>query len=189
MISSVLFAERQIIPMKKRFPGLVKNRHSIRKFNGEHIPDETIEQILSLTALFVPSWGKDLVEFIVIRDRKIMADLAKCKAIGVGLLAYGDAAIVPIVDKRNLGLLAKDIAVVSTYTLHAAEHFGVTAYGIYIKSKQETTRIAVDDIRNLLGIPDYYGILNIVSLGMTDKAPEEQKWQTTIHYGKFGGWR
>ena len=173
--------------MKERFPGLVKKRRSIRKFNGEHIPDETIDQILSLSAIFVPSWIGCSVEFIVIRERKTMAELTKCKAVGVGPLAYGDAAIVPTIDKRGRRSWAEDAAVVSTYTLHAAEHYGIAAYVIYMQGRRGYTEVTENDIRDLLDIPDYYGILDIVSLGMTDNTPGEQDLQSTIHYEKFGG--
>lgn len=172
--------------MKSKFSESWKTRRSIKKFNGEHIPDETLNKILSLSAVFVPSWGKDIVEFVVIRNKNVMAELAKCKAMAADPLAYGDAVIVPVINKRGLGLLEKDIAVVSTYIFHAAEHYGVTPYWIYLKSRQEHTKIAVDDIKELLGIPDYYGILNVVSLGMTDKASREQNLQIVIHHGKFG---
>ena len=173
--------------MKEQFPELVKNRRSIRQFSGEHIPDETIDQILSLAAYAPSSWGGHPVEFIVIRDRETMSALARCKAMGAGPLAYGDAAIVPIIDKRNLELWVEDAAVASTYILLAAEYYGVAACWIHMKDRRGHTKMAEDDIRDLLGIPNHYGILNAVSLGMTDKIPGERKLQAAIHYGKFGG--
>ena len=100
--------------MKEQFSDIVKNRRSIRSFSGEHIPDETINQILELAAYAPSSWGGHPVEFIVIRDRHIMSELARCKAMGAGPLAYGDAAIVPIIDKRNLELWVEDATVAST---------------------------------------------------------------------------
>lgn len=173
--------------MKEQFSELVKNRRSIRQFSGEHIPDETIDQILSLAAYAPSSWGGHPVEFIVIRDRETMSALARCKAMGAGPLAYGDAAIVPIIDKRTLELWVEDAAVASTYILLAAEYYGVAACWIHMKDRRGHTKMAVDDIRDLLGIPNHYGILNAVSLGMTDKIPGERKLQAAVHYGKFGG--
>lgn len=171
--------------MKDQFPELVKNRRSIRQFSGAHIPDETIEQILALAAYAPSSWGGHPVEFIVIRDRETMSALARCKAMGAGPLAYGDAAIVPIIDRRNLELWVEDAAVASTYILLAAEYYGVAACWIHMKDRRGHTKMAEDDIKDLLGIPNHYGILNAVSLGMTDKTPGERKLRATVHYGKF----
>ena len=173
--------------MQKQFPEIVKNRRSIRKFSGDHIPDETIDQILSLAAYAPSSWGGHPVEFIVIRDRKMMSELARCKAMGAGPLAYGDAAIIPIIDKRDLELWVEDAAVASTYILLAAEYFGVAACWIHMKDWRGHTKMAEDDIRDLLDIPDYYGILNAVSLGMTSQTPEERDLQAAVHYEKYGG--
>ncbi len=173
--------------MKEQFPEIVKNRRSIRSFSGEHIPDETIKDILSLAAYAPSSWGGHPVEFIVIKDKETMSELARCKQMGAGPLAYGDAAIVPIVDKRKLELWVEDAAVASTYILLAAEYYGVAACWIHMKDRRGHTNKAEDDIRALLDIPDYYGILNAVSLGMTKKPNEPREIMAKIHYESFNG--
>ena len=107
--------------MEKTFSEIVRSRRSIRSFSGEHIPDEVLDRILEMAAYAPSSWGGHPVEYIVIRDRKILRELARCKQMGAGPLAYGDAAIVPIIDKRNLELWVEDAAEASTYLLLAAE--------------------------------------------------------------------
>lgn len=171
--------------MKEQFPEIVKNRRSIRSFSGEHIPDNTIDAILSLAAYAPSSWGGHPVEFIVIKDKKTMAELARCKQMGAGPLAYGDAAIVPIIDKRKLELWVEDAAVASTYILLAAEYYGVAACWIHMKDRRGHTNMAEDDIRALLGIPDHYGILNAVSLGMPKKPNEPRELSAKIHYESY----
>lgn len=164
---------------------LVKSRRSTRKFSDEHLSDETIQKILDIAAYAPSSWGGHPVEYIVIRDKATMAELAKCKAMGAGPLAYGEAAIVPIVDKRNLELWVEDAAVASTYLLLAAEYYDVGACWIHMKDRKGHTGMAEDDIRALLGIPDHYGILNAVSLGMKKEPPAERTIQAKVHYGKY----
>lgn len=164
---------------------LVKSRRSTRKFSDEHLSDEIIGKILDVAAYAPSSWGGHPVEYIVIRDKATMAELAKCKAMGAGPLAYGEAAIVPIIDKRNLELWVEDAAVASTYLLLAAEQYGVGACWIHMKDRKGHTGMAEDDIRALLGIPDYYGILNAVSLGMKKETPAERNLQATVHHEKY----
>lgn len=114
-----------------------------------------------------------------------MAELARCKQMGAGPLAYGDAAVVPIIDKRKLELWVEDAAVVSTYILLAAEYYGVAASWIHMKDRRGHTNTAEDDIRALLGIPEHYGILNAVSLGMPKKPNEPRELSAKIHYESY----
>ena len=164
---------------------IAKSRRSTRKFTEEHISDDTIKKILDIAAYAPSSWGGHPVEYVVIRDKTVMAELARCKAMGAGPLAYGDAAIVPIVDKRDLELWVEDAAVASTYILLAAEHLGVGACWIHMKDRRGHTNMAEDDIKALLGIPEYYGILNAVSLGMKREPSEPRDLEPTIHYEKY----
>ena len=160
---------------------LAKKRRSTRRFTGEHIPDETIQRILEIAAYAPSSWGGHPIEFIVIRERDTMLKLADCKKMGAGPLGYGDAAIVPIVDKRNLELWVEDAAVASTYILLAAEACGIGACWIHMKDRKGHTGMAEDDIRQLLGIPEYYGILNAVSLGIREKPAEKRDLIPAVH--------
>ena len=171
--------------MEKDLLEIVQNRRSVRQFSAEHIPDETIQKILEMAAYAPSSWGGHPMEFIVIRDRQIMAELARCKAMGAGPLAYGDAAIVPIIDKRNLELWIEDAAIASTYILLAAEYYGVGACWIHMRDRRGHTRTAEEDIRTLLGIPDYYGIVNAVSLGMKKNPTKRQELQPKVHHEIF----
>ena len=171
--------------MERNFEEIVKSRRSVRQFSGEHISDETIEKILELAAYAPSSWGGHPVEFMVIRDRRTMEKLAACKAMGAGPLAYGDAAIVPIIDKRKLELWVEDAAVAATYILLAAEYYGVAACWIHMKDRRGHTGMAEDDIKELLGIPEYYGILNAVSLGMPKQPNEHRELTAKIHYEKY----
>ncbi len=172
--------------MEQTFMELVKARRSTRQFSGASIPDTVIDQILEAAAYAPSSWGGHPVEYIVIRDKKRMAELAKCKAMGAGPLADSDVVILPIVDKRNLELWVEDAAVASTYILLAAESFGIGACWIHMKDRKGHTGMAEEDIRALLGIPAYYGILNAVSLGMK-KSPQQPRTLTAkTHEETFG---
>ncbi|MBR3356454.1 MAG: nitroreductase family protein [Solobacterium sp.] len=167
------------------FEELVRTRRSVRSFSSEHIPDELISKILEAAAYAPSSWGGHPMEYIVIRDRDTMKKLAACKQMGAGPLGYGDAAIVPVIDRRNLELWVEDAAVASAYILLAAEYYGVGACWIHMKDRVGHTGSAEEDIRALLGIPEYYGILNAVSLGMPKDKGKKRSLTPVIHYGKF----
>ena len=104
---------------------------------------------------------------------------------GAGPLAYGDAAIVPIIDRRNLELWVEDAAVASTYILLAAQYYGVGACWIHMKDRSRHTGTAEEDIRALLGIPEHYGILNAVSPGMSKTEGTLRSLSPVIHIERF----
>ena len=104
---------------------------------------------------------------------------------GAGPLAYGDAAVVPIIDRRNLELWVEDAAVASTYLLLAAEYYGIGACWIHMKDRRGHTGMAEDDIRTLLGIPEHYGILNAVSLGVKKRTARANELEPTIHFERY----
>ena len=171
--------------MSKTLSELVDSRRSTRRFTGEHVSDEAIARILDIAAQAPSSWGGHPVEYIVVRDRATLRELARCKAMGAGPLAHGDAAIVPIVDTRSLELWVEDAAVASTYLLLAAEYVGVGACWIHMRGRRGHTRMADDDIRALLGVPGHYGILNVVSLGVRKDPPEGRHVDPVVHVGHF----
>ncbi len=171
--------------MEKSFPEIVKSRRSVRSFTKEHISDEIIQAILEAAAYAPSSWGGHPMEYIVIKDKETLQNLAKCKRMGAGPLAYSDVAIVPIIDKRKLELWVEDAAVASTYLLLAAEYYGVGACWIHMKDRQGHTNMAEDDIKDLLHIPEYYGILNVVSLGYPAKPNKAHELDPVVHYEKY----
>lgn len=171
--------------MEKDFLRIVRSRCSTRQFSNEPVSDETIQKILDMAACAPSSWGGHPVEYVVIRDKTIMAELASCKQMGAGPLAYGDAAIVPIIDKRDLELWVEDAAVASTYILLAAEYYGVGACWIHMKDRRGHTNMAEDDIKALLGIPGYYGILNAVSIDMKKQPSKEKVIAAKVHHERY----
>ena len=168
--------------MEKDLLSIVKTRRSTRQFSDETLSNDLIEKILEMAAYAPSSWGQHPVEYIVIRDKKIMTELARCKQMGAGPLGHGQAAIVPIIDKRNLELWVEDAAVASTYLLLAAEYYGVGACWIHMKDRKGHTHSAEEDIRQLLDIPEYYGILIAVSLRMGKENNQIKALSPTIHY-------
>lgn len=125
------------------------------------------------------------MEFIVIRDKKTMSELALCKAMGTGPLAHGDAAIVPIIDRQTLEQWVEDAAAASARLLLAAEYYGAGACWIHMKDRQGHTNMAEDDINALLGIPEYYGILNAVSPGIKAQLAPPRQLTPKIHFERY----
>ena len=144
---------------------LARRRRSCRRFTGEKISDEIVDEILKVALLAPSSWGGHPIEFVVVRDKDMIKKIARCKRMGAGPLPQADVAIVVMANTENLELWIEDAAVASTYILLAAEQFNVEACWIHIRNRAGQRLSAAEEIRRLLGVPENFSVLNVVALG------------------------
>ena len=144
---------------------LARRRRSCRRYSGEKISEEIVDEILKVTLLAPSSWGGHPIEFVVVRDKGMIKKIARCKRMGAGPLSQADVAVVVMVNTSNLELWIEDAAVASTYILLAAEQFNVGACWIHIRNRAGQRTTADKEIRQLLGVPDNFSVLNVVALG------------------------
>ena len=168
---------------------LAKKRRSIRRYNGEKVSDEIVDEILKIALLAPSSWGQHPIEFVVLRDRKTIEAVARCKRMGAGPLPTADVAIVVMANTSNCELWIEDAAVASTYILLAAEQFGIGACWIHIRNRAGQRTTADEEIRKILGVPNNYSVLNVVALGQkgenkSERTDKDIHWEN-IHREKF----
>ena len=144
---------------------LARRRRSCRKYTGETIPDAVVDEILKIALLAPSSWGGHPIEFVVVRDKDMIKKIARCKRMGAPPLLQADVAIVVMANTSGLELWIEDAAVASTYILLAAEQFNVGACWIHIRDRAGQRFTADAEIRQLLGVPDNFSVLNVVALG------------------------
>ena len=168
---------------------LARHRRSIRRYTGEPISDDVIDEILKIALLAPSSWGGHPVHFVVVRDKEMIKEIARCKAMGAGPLPTAEAAIVVMVDKSNCELWIEDAAVASTYILLAAEQFGLGACWIHMRNRRGQRTTADEEIRHLLNVPDKFSVLNVVALGQKGEKKsartESDLHVENIHREKF----
>ncbi len=175
--------------MENAFYELARRRRSVRRYTGEPLNDEVIRQML-MAALTAPSsWGGHPVEFVVVRDKQMICDIARCKAMGASPLLQADAAIVVAVNTENLELWIEDGAIASAYLLLAAEQYDVGACWIHMRNRAGQKTTADQEIRALLGMPDGYSVLSVIALGQKGEVKpaytdEDLHWEN-IHYERF----
>ena len=106
---------------------------------------------------------------------------------GDGPLRHSDVAIVPIIDSTKLELWKEDASVVSTYILLAAEYFGIGACWIHMDGRDGKFKSSSEEIKDLLGIPNKYKILNCVSLGIKKRESKikEIDYKQKVHREKY----
>lgn len=151
--------------MKNELFELAAKRRSIRRYTNEHIDDDVLSEIMKVALAAPCSFGHRPVEFVVVRDKNRIKDLAACKSLGGSQIIGADAVIVVMVKLDRGDFWIEDGAIASGYILLAAEQYDVGACWVHIRNRTGRRKTSDEEIRELLGVPDGYAVLNLVALG------------------------
>ena len=155
---------------------LLQSRRSIRKYTDEHISDETLEKILQAGLLAPSSRAIYPVELVAVRDKEMLRGLSECKAAGAAMLKNADAAIVVVGDTAKSDAWIEDCSITMTLMMLEATEQGVGNCWVQCRGRQTSEGTSTGErIKSLLDIPDNFGVLAILSLGMPaeELAPRE----------------
>jgi nitroreductase len=172
------------------FKDVITKRRSIRKYTGEPLGSAVIEAILE-AGLRAPSGrGTRDQEFILVEDKAMLYELSGCKRSGVGMIKECDAAIVVMGDTAKTDTWIEDCSNAIMMMHLAATDLGAGSCWIQCRGRSRDDGIEADAyVKELLGIPDNYGILAVLAIGMPadDPAPRtvEELEPARIHRGKF----
>lgn len=155
---------------------IMQNRHSVRSYKGERIPDEKIEMILNAGLLSPSGRAKRPWEFILVRDQQMLKKMADCREGAADMLKGADAAIVVIADESMTDVWIEDASITMAYMHLMADSLGVGS--CWIQGRLRTARtdmeadISTEDyLRQLLSFPESYRLEAILSLGMPKSHP------------------
>ena len=175
--------------MKNKLLELTLKRRSTRYFTDEKIPDDILKEILNVALTAPSSWGDHPVHFVVVRDKTMIQEIAKCKAMGAHPLTQADVCIVVMADTSSCELWIEDAGVASSYILLAAEEYDIGACWIHIRNRKGQIKSADEEIRDLLNAGDNFRVLNCVALGYKDEFKKSYDKNSlkleNVHYETF----
>ncbi len=178
--------------MENKLLKLTLQRRSVRRYKNTRIDDAIIEEIMKVALTAPTSFGHKAVEFVVVRDPEVIRQVGECKSLGGSQINGADTVVVTMVktkDKRQSEFWIEDGAIASTYVLLAAEQYGLGACWVHIRNRTGNRKTSDEEIRNLLGVPAGYTVLNLVAIGEKAemKAPYTEKDldMSLVHYGSF----
>ena len=173
------------------FFDLVRQRRSHRKFTNEPVAQADIEKIVK-TALMAPAGKRaNPWEFIVVTDAEVRNRLSTCKPAGGAFVKDAPVAIVVVGDSSKSDVWTEDCSIAAIYLQLAAEALGLGSCWcqVRLRSSINEGRMAADEVRDILSLPDNYQVECIISIGhkAEERSPfDESRLQIEkIHYGKF----
>ena len=145
----------------------ILKRRSIRKYTGEDIPEETLNQILQAGLLAPTSRNLRPWEFYVVRDKETLRKLSAAKNAGGGMLAQCSAAIAVFADGEKADTWVEDCSIALSFMMLMAEEKCVGSCWVQIHFRTDASgKAAEENVREILAVPAGFRIAGILSLGI-----------------------
>ena len=158
--------------MENNVLNLLKERRTIRQFTDKKVSKEIINQILKAGLLAPSSKNKKPVEFIVVENKEILLKLKECKSKGAEALNVAPCAIVIIADSELSDVWIEDASIATILLQLAIEDLGLGSVWIQMRKRESNLGNSEVQIRELLNIPENYGVLTVIALGYKDEYKE-----------------
>lgn len=162
------------------------NRRSTRKFNGEKITKDELDNILQAGLLAPTSMNRKPCNFMVVENREILTKLSKAKDHGAELIDGADKAIVVLVDTLIADTWCEDSSIALTYMHLMATELGVGSCWVQIHLRKKDGVYAEEVVRDILKVDDHYRISGILALGHSDDIPKPHSLEdidkTKVHF-------
>ena len=166
---------------------IFKSRRSIRKFTAEPIPQEVMTSILEDAMSGPSAMRRDPWEFIVVDDRKILADLAALHPYGgmlneaaIGVVVCGD---MEKANSNSESYMLQDVSAAVENLLLSAESHNIGSCWLGVHPRTER----IEGISKYFSLPGNIIPVAVVALGFKaeTKAPETRYDKNKIHYNGF----
>ena len=151
----------------------IMHRRSVRQYTDERIAEDMLNKILCAGLAAASSKNRRPWEFVVVRDKDMLNKLGECRPSAGNLLGKCDTAIVVAADSELVDVWVEDCASAMTQMHLMADALGVGSCWLQVRlrtapdGKRETQAV----IRDLLGIPEKYSVMAILTLGMPASHP------------------
>lgn len=172
------------------FLELTKRRRSIRKFTEEKVTEKQLHEILYCALRIPTAKNRDVVQYIVIDDRKELEHLATYKAAGAQFLAGCSVAVAVISDKEEAqNTYHQDACIAAIYLQLAATDLGLgSCWANVTDATNKEGRSSQEVLHEMLHLPDRYNVECIIGIGHIGEEKGQKEafdFATHVHMGKF----
>jgi len=151
------------------FIELLENRRSLRKYKDRPVEKEKIDLLVEAALRAPSSRGLNPWEFIVVSDRKLLAELAGCKPHGASFLKTAPLGIIVLADPNRCDVWVEDCSIASIFVHLAAHSLGLGSCWIQVRKRMYDQKTSAGQyIAACLDIPDGLEVESIVAVGYPD---------------------
>jgi len=170
---------------------LLYQRRSVRDYEDRVVEREKIEKMIEALLLSPTSKGIRSRSLVLVDNKKLIAELSRCKAHGAGFLESAPLALVISADMEKAAAWIEDCSIAAITLQYSAEELGLSSCWIQIRARQrEDGGSASDYIKELLHLPQHFEVEAIVAVGYPSRVPpahepEELDW-ASVRYNEYG---
>lgn len=147
-------------------------RRSVRRYTGEAIGPDQLEQILRAGLLSPTSRGRRPWEFVVVQERAMLERLSHCREESARMLCGAACAIAVFASGEKSDVWTEDCAIAMSNMHLMAVCLGLGSCWIQGRLRRaEDGRTADAFCRELLGVPETYTLAAILSVGVPAVPP------------------
>ncbi|MDR0575456.1 MAG: nitroreductase family protein [Tannerella sp.] len=173
----------------ENFESLIIARRSTRKFTERQISAEDVQKLLQAALLAPTSKNCKSWEFVAVENKDMLKQLSVSKNSGSAFLEGCTLAVIVLGDKSATDIWVEDAAIAATYMQLQAEDLGVGSCWCHIRNRSLGEMSSEQYVRDLLHIPDNFGVLCIIGFGYKDQERKPNDlarltWEK-IHIGGF----
>jgi nitroreductase len=168
----------------------IRKRRSIRQFDQQEIPKETIKDILTAAFFSPSSSNRRPWHFVLVSDRGLIEKISKARDGSSSFASGAPLVIVICADSETAGRWIEDSSIASTMIQLTATELGLGSCWIHIHDTVHSEEQSGEDyVREVLGIPSTIRVLNMIAIGFPahDKSPHEDDefMPDRVHWESF----
>lgn len=174
----------------ENFHELLLNRRSIRRYTSEPVNPDHVKLILEAALTCPTSKSGRSWHFIAVEDKDMLQRLGECKPSYAVSVANAPLAIVVCADMTKSDAWIEDASVAAIVMQLQAADLGLGSCWVEVRDRyREDGTPSEEYVRELLGIPEHFGVVAIVSIGHKDEDrkpinPEKLQWEK-VSVGRF----
>jgi nitroreductase len=172
------------------FISLIAARRSTRRFTPDALTPQQAESILKAALMAPSSKGARSWQFVAVEEREMLKRLSECKPHGAGFIENCTLAVVVAGNRAQTDVWIEDAAVASVCMQLQAEALGLGSCWCQVRNRVTGNGADAEQyVRDLLDIPDEYGVLSVIGFGHREQlrrpVDESQLPWEKVHTGKW----
>lgn len=156
---------------------IISRRRSTRKFLPTPVERERLERVVEMALQAPSSRNSRSTRFMIVQNPDLLEKMSRMRDYGSAFMKDAAAAILVMGDKRATDLWIDNCAISATTLQLAVVDEGLASCWVHVNDRpclqaEPDGRKADDYLRELLDLPEHYGILCAVALGYSDFEPK-----------------
>ncbi len=176
--------------MANSLSDVIRRRRSIRRYEQQEIPEESVHDILRAAFFSPSSSNRRPWHFVLIKDRGIVEKLSRARDGSSHFASGAPLVIVVCADSETARRWREDCSIAAAFIQLTAVELGLGSCWIHIHDSAHSDEQSAEDyVREVLKIPSTIKVLCMLALGFPaeEKTPhdDDEFMPEQVHWESF----